>query len=213
MKSYIDTEFINHKKQPKFLGFKVGKPIHTTELISIGIVCEDGRQYYAICNEFDVDAAWQEQWVRYNVLQPLHAEMCPRQGSYAKTHHWELFEPFQPKSIKWMLKFTGQEQYGIKQGILKFLNDDPSPEFYGYCADYDWVVFCQLFGRMVDLPEGFPYYCRDLKQMMDERELSKEWKDEICPDPVGQHNALVDARWNMKLHQSIAAYDAGYINL
>lgn len=43
------------------------------------------------------------------------------------------------------------------------------PEFYGYFSDYDWVLFCSLFGRMIDLPKGFPYYCIDLKQTMDEK--------------------------------------------
>lgn len=26
----------------------------------------------------------------------------------------------------------------------------------GYYADYDWVAFCQLFDRMIDLPKDFP---------------------------------------------------------
>lgn len=43
------------------------------------------------------------------------------------------------------------------------------PELYGYYADYDWVLFCSLFGTMMDLPKGFPMHCRDLKQMLDEK--------------------------------------------
>jgi len=41
--------------------------------------------------------------------------------------------------------------------------------FYAYYADYDWVVFAQLFGKMKDLPKGFPMYCKDLKQSLDEK--------------------------------------------
>jgi hypothetical protein len=44
-------------------------------------------------------------------------------------------------------------------------------------------------------------YCKDLKQMMDDKGLTKEWKRENCPDPEGEHDALVDAKWNMKLYQ------------
>ncbi len=73
------------------------------------------------------------------------------------------------------------------------------PEFYAYFADYDWVVFCSLFGRMIELPKGFPMYCKDLKQTMDELGLDKEWKRINCPDPPGAHNALADAQWNFKL--------------
>lgn len=65
------------------------------------------------------------------------------------------------------------------------------PEFWGYYADYDWVVLCQLFGTMMDLPKGWPMYCRDLKQLCDSLgnpKLPEQGKDE--------HHALGDARWN-----------------
>ena len=43
------------------------------------------------------------------------------------------------------------------------------PKFYAYFADYDWVVFCWLFGKMIDLPKRFPMYCIDLKQELDNK--------------------------------------------
>ena len=39
---------------------------------------------------------------------------------------------------------------------------------YGYYSAYDHVVFSWLFGKMIDLPEGFPMYTIDLKQTLDE---------------------------------------------
>ena len=201
MNYYLDTEFINHAKQHSVLGIRVGNPVQTTELISIGIVAEDGREFYAVCNEFDLDAAWKDDWVRCNVLIPLHAELCQKQGVYAKTYHYGLFEPFTKKSLRYLLKWSGQSAYQIRQGVSEFVSD--SPVFYGYFADYDWVVFCQLFGRMIDLPSGFPMFCMDLKQEMAHWGVGKEWKDVACPDPIDEHNALADARWNRKLHQAI----------
>jgi hypothetical protein len=56
---------------------------------------------------------------------------------------------------------------------------------------------------MIDLPKGFPMYCIDLKQMMVERGLTKEWAQKMCPDPEGEHNALVDAKWNQDLFKAI----------
>jgi hypothetical protein len=41
--------------------------------------------------------------------------------------------------------------------------------FYGYYCDYDWVTFSWIFGKMIDLPNGFPMYCIDLKQILDEK--------------------------------------------
>lgn len=77
----------------------------------------------------------------------------------------------------------------IRAEILRFVGHDPRPEFWAYFADYDWVVFCQIFGTMLDLPSEWPKYCMDLKQwatMLGNPQLPKQ---------VGQeHDALEDAR-------------------
>lgn len=73
------------------------------------------------------------------------------------------------------------------------------PEFWGYYADYDWVVLCQLFGTMMDLPKGWPMYCRDIKQLCDSLgnpKLPKQGK--------GEHHALADARWNRTAWEFLA---------
>ncbi len=75
----------------------------------------------------------------------------------------------------------------------------PSPEFWAYFSDYDWVVLCQLYGRMLDLPEGWPMYCRDLKQELDRRKLFRK-----CD---GGHNALADAKWVRDTHAELLASD------
>ncbi len=85
----------------------------------------------------------------------------------------------------------------IKQDILNFIEDD-EPIFYGYYADYDWVVFCWLFGTMMDLPKNFPRYCRDIKQTLDEKGNPK------IPIPViNGHDALCDAIWIMSVYNWI----------
>ncbi|HMH09394.1 MAG TPA: hypothetical protein VK553_01685, partial [Candidatus Nitrosopolaris rasttigaisensis] len=59
-----------------------------------------------------------------------------------------------------------------------------------YCS-YDWVVLCQLFGTMMELPTKWPRYCNDLKQLqkmlMPGHRFPKQYKNE--------HNALADALW------------------
>ena len=104
------------------------------------------------------------------------------------------------------------ETKAINAGIDAIIgNLDPNTEFYGYYADYDWVVFCWLFGKMMDLPNGFPMYCKDLKQMSDYLENKYGYdKDEkgnsypfkkhpTYPTQYNEHNALEDAKWNFKL--------------
>jgi hypothetical protein len=219
MKYFLDTEFHERKKPIKFLGITIDK-VDTIELISIGIVSENDETYYAICNDFDIDAAWNNEWLRDNVLYSVYQELLSYEGTYGKTYHPEIME-WNKSGLKNLLRWHGKSKARIAKEVTEYVFktseiNDPNAianweevkhkfpvEFYGYFADYDWVVFCWLFGRMIDLPKGFPYFCMDLKQMMVERGLGAEWKYNNCPDPEGEHDALIDAKWNMKLYNLI----------
>lgn len=201
MKYFLDTEFIEGFHKPLF-----GKRRHFIDLISIGIVCEDGRSYYAVSNEFSPKDA--DDWVRKNVIKQLP----PR---FANTTDPSI-RPSDKRN-----QFLWKTNNHIKQDLLDFFgcvveNDyrlrwvtNQEIEIYGYYADYDWVLFCSLFGRMINLPVGFPMYCRDLKQMLDEKSVSSgvelhNIKDsEDYPRQGNEHNALDDAIWNYKLYNFI----------
>jgi hypothetical protein len=61
---------------------------------------------------------------------------------------------------------------------------------WAYYGDYDWVVLCQLFGTMMDLPEGWPMFAMDVKQ------LCVSLGDPRLPEQTSaEHHALSDARW------------------
>ena len=68
-------------------------------------------------------------------------------------------------------------------------------------------MFCWVFGKMVNLPQGFPMYCRDLKQMLDEKEMDRQDGTDMVelrnlptyPKQTNEHNALTDAKWNFEL--------------
>lgn len=181
MKYFIDTEF---KEQPS-----------TIDLISIGIACEDGREFYALNKDVNLKKIWKDDWLRENVLLPIYKE---RVNGDMRNHF-----SFSFKTVKGIFNGYGETIEEMKYRLTKFCLYKGRPEFYGYYADYDWVIFCWIFGRMIDLPEGFPMYCKDLKQMMDDKGLDKEWKRENCPDPENEHNALADAKWNMELYNKI----------
>lgn len=194
MKYFIDTEFIEGFHKPLF-----GKRRHHIDLISIGIVAEDGREYHAISSEYRYKDA--SDWVKENVIIPLYVSTV--HGDARNHENAELFHKYYGKSNR-QIMFDVLDFTGCWRDSLKWRAKEPV-EMYGYYADYDWVLFCSLFGRMIDLPDGFPMYCRDLKQIMDEQGKSKEWKREHCPDPVGAHNALIDAKWNMQLYSALNA--------
>ncbi len=195
MRYYIDAEFIEDFHKPMF-----GKRRHFIDLISIAVVCEDGREYHAISSEYRYKDA--SQWVRENVLVPL----------YLHTIHGDMRNQLDVRDFN---RIKGKTSQRIKDDLIDFFLCDiredgrvyapPGIEVYAYFADYDWVALCSLFGRMIDLPQGFPMFCMDLKQEMIHWGLGKEWKDAHCPDPKDEHNALADARWNAQLHKAILA--------
>ncbi len=149
------------------LEFYESGPKNPIIFISIGIVCDDGREYYSVSNEFKEKTL--SKWLKDNVVPNLGLDESER------------------KSLK-----------KIKKEILDFIGKDKDPEFYGYYCDYDWVVFCQLFGAMIDLPDFFPKYCIDLKQIIDEAKIKE------IPEQEGtEHNALDDAKYNYELYEDL----------
>lgn len=188
MKYFFDTEFLEGPQKTFF-----GKTKPTIDLISIGIVAEDGREYYAVSKDFNLKQAWKDNWIQENVLLPIYKEWV----------HGDMRNHFQfsYSTMKWLLKSIGKSNNQISFEIIMFTldhrheglngwlgftgdyvealkkNSIEKPQFYAYYADYDWVVFCWLFGRMIDLPKGFPMYCRDLKQMLDDKLLN--WNETI----------------------------------
>lgn len=51
MKYFIDTEFLEGTQDKTIFGIKYGQTKPTIDLISIGIVAEDGREYYAVSKD------------------------------------------------------------------------------------------------------------------------------------------------------------------
>jgi hypothetical protein len=167
-KYFLDTEFIENGK--------------TIDLISIGIVSEGGDTYYAVNDSCEFFRA--SEWVMENVIKP-HVGCYERRETGSKVFEYYLNAQ---KSVK------SREQ--IVQDILDFIPPESNPEFWGYYADYDWIVFCQLFGTMMDLPDGYPMYCRDLKQEIDSIEKDYLLKIELPPQAEDlNHHALSDACW------------------
>lgn len=145
MKIWFDTEFIEDGK--------------TIDLMSIGAVREDGKQYYAEVIECDLSRA--SPWVRRNVIPRLRG------------------------GVDRLVRAD------IAADLIEFMSE--KPEIWAYYADYDWVALCQLYGTMMDLPKGWPMYCRDVKQLCDylgNPELPKQHTGQ-------EHNSMLDAVWTM----------------
>lgn len=142
MRIWFDTEFIEDGK--------------TIDLISIGLIREDGLSLYMQNGECDFTKA--NDWVKENVIPLLSPEYSSKED--------------------------------IAKNIVNFVGQHPV--FWGYHSAYDWVVLCQLYGSMMNLPATWPMFCRDIKQLIGTGQL--------LPKPKDAHNALVDAIWTRECH-------------
>lgn len=170
MKYFLDTEFIEDGK--------------TIDLISIGIVAEDGREYYAQNLECNFSKA--SDWVVKNVIPHLDRWVAYNEYRLMTNPFWTVASL--ASHTPWRTKET------ISREIIEFVGE--YPEFWAYYADYDWVVVCQLFGTMMDLPKKWPMYCMDIKQLAKHKgnpDLN------TLPNQL-EHNALEDANWNLRAY-------------
>jgi len=139
----------------------------TVDLVSIGVVDEHGREFYAVSTEFDATRA--VPWVRRNVLDKL-----PSPGDPA----W-------------------RSRVRIRDDLHEFLraplraDPDEHMELWAWYAAYDHVTLAQLWGPMTALPREIPRFTKDLRQLWDDRGRPE------LPEMAGRHDALVDARHNL----------------
>lgn len=161
MKVFYDTEF--HEDGT------------TIDLISIGMVDQVGREYYAINQDADWDRIEKNPWLMKNVVAKLGYD-----------------EP-KPKT-----QIRDEVQFFLGRYV-------PDLELWAWYGAYDHVCYAQLFGKMIDLPDGFPMFTKDLKQVDDDLGgLSYPYQAE------GLHNALDDARHLKVKYDSLV--ERGYRN-
>ena len=164
MRYFYDTEFIEDGR--------------TIELISIGVVAEDGREYYAVSTEFDPERAG--SWVRAHVLPKLPP----------------------PASQVWRARSQIRVDLEKFFGVSNASNAEATQpiELWAWVAAYDHVALCQLWGPMTALPPAIPRFTRELRQLWEDRGCPR-----MPPRPQDTHDALVDARDQLRRFRLITA--------
>lgn len=121
MRFFYDTEFIEDGT--------------TIDLVSIGVVDEKGREFYAVSTQFDPEKAG--PWVREHVL----AKLPP------------------PADPAWCDRAT------MRKRLMKFFSPHGEKvELWAWFAAYDHVALAQLWGDMPALPRELPRFTRELRQ-------------------------------------------------
>lgn len=170
MKYWYDTEF-----------YEDGSTIN---LISIGIVAEDGREFYRQNRDFNWSIVPDGHWLWDNVYPHLKWEDCNPEvvwGTRSEIAH----------DVQYFITAKGHDN-----------------QLWGYYSAYDHVVLAQLFGRMVDMPVGIPWFTMDIRQL---KEMLKNegWEYDFPKQTSTEHHALSDARWTKQAYESIMRFAHG----
>lgn len=187
MNIYFDTEFTELHKN--------------TTLISIGLISEDGKTFYA---EFtDYDSSQCDDWIKENVINNLQIK-----GYGVKKDTWN-------KSI-----IKGNKAL-VKFYLSMWLSQFESVQLISDVCHYDMVLFIDIFGSAWDLPKNVNPSCHDVNQdianylEIDEKDAFDEnrerlllYFDEKSELPIGdKHNSLYDAKVIKELYERIMAND------
>jgi hypothetical protein len=198
-KVYYDCEFLEGSQTKRFLGLPIGKTKPTIDLISIGMVRDDGQELYLISKDFNLKEAWERYdmkpwhsvhgenlqqkvyWIKENVLLPIFKELSLKERTEYDAipflHHSK--REFTYKNLKRLINKYGKTNEQIAKEVEKFCTDihekhvygKTDCELYGYYSAYDHVGLCWLFGVMNDLPDGMPWYTIDLKQELERKRV------------------------------------------
>lgn len=177
MRYFYDTEFVEDGT--------------TIDLVSIGIVADDGRELYAVSSEFDVGKLHRNPWLVENVWPYLPTRQHPSGARCRCLHgHLDVDDP--------VVRPRAQIARAVRDFLLV---GEGKPELWAWYGAYDHVALCQLWGRMIDLPDGVPMWTNDIKQ-----EAARLGDPEMPPQDVKEHHALADARHNRVRFEFLQTY-------
>lgn len=172
-KLYFDTEFSGLYKN--------------TELISIGIISDDGRAFYGEITDFNKDKI--DEWINRNVLANTIEygninilDICEREDDYYVG--------------------TKSDISGYLRDWLKQFDD---VQLVSDVCHYDMALFIDLFGSAWDIPKNVSPVCHDINQdiakfyYISDREAFDFNREDILLDndiniEGEKHNALYDAK-------------------
>jgi hypothetical protein len=171
-KVFLDTEFTGLRKD--------------TTLISIGLVSECGKKFYA---EFlDYNKSQVDDWIRDNVISKL------RLSGYINESNNEFFyrnnDPlnFEVIGLKWM----------IAKHLESWFSQFEFVEIWSDTLAFDWTLFVDIFGTAFDIPENVYYIPFDIATAFKiagiDPDISREkyaYGEHYSEMP--KHNALWDA--------------------
>lgn len=173
MKLFFDTEFTGLHKN--------------TTLVSIGIIAENGKTFYAELTDYDQKQI--DEWLEKNVIANLTIDKDSL-GKFGDDANW----------------IVRGDTESVKYYLEEWLKQFEKVVFWSDCLSYDWVLFNHIFGHAFSIPENVYYIPFDICTLFEHKgidaDISRERYAEITNDKgqnqtseyMMKHNALYDAK-------------------
>lgn len=166
IKIFFDTEFTGLHKD--------------TTLISIGLISEDGKTFYAELNDYDKSQV--DEWLQENVIQNL---------MYHKNETLIIKQPA-CWSKDYVIKHNKEN---VAKALKSWLSQWDKVEIWSDCLSYDWVLFNDLFGHAFNIPSNVYYIPFDICTLFTLRNIDPDInREEFAGIEGSKHNALHDAK-------------------
>lgn len=175
MNIYFDTEFTGLHKN--------------TSLISIGLVDENGRTFYA---EFiDYDRSQVNDWILENVIEHLISSKSKNRFTYGTSVIGEKTTVI-------------GEKWKIKEELTNWLSSYDEVQLVSDVCHYDMVLFIDIFGDAFSIPKNVSAVCYDINQdIADYLDCSQKEAFDVSRESIlarneikingDKHNSLYDA--------------------
>ncbi|PXV88446.1 uncharacterized protein DUF5051 [Lachnotalea glycerini] len=186
MKIFFDTEFTGLHKN--------------TTLISIGLISEDRRQFYAELIDYNENHC--DTWIKENVIKHLRkTDWREKRGTYIPNYHIGAKQEIGKSLDNWLVQFE-------------------EVELVSDVCHYDMVLLIDLFATAFNMPNNVAHACYDINQDIARKYgiSMKEAFDKSREDILYQHykenkvqgdkhNALYDAKVIRELYQILNDVD------
>jgi hypothetical protein len=180
-KVFFDTEFTGLHKN--------------TTLISIGLISECGKYFYAELSDYDKGQL--DDWLQGNVIDNLFMSE-PKDGEdeyyLAVRHESNPLGNNLYDSYSVQLR-CNKEVLAIE--LTKWLSQFDLVEMWSDCLAYDWVLFNDIFGHAFNIPKNVYYIpfdiCTLFKMKRIDADINRENFAHYKNNSI-KHNALNDAK-------------------
>lgn len=188
-KLFFDTEFTGLHKN--------------TTLISIGIISECNKTFYAELNDYDQSQI--NDWLQENVINNLFFRP-PNEG---EDEHYLAFRDKANEIPNDIYKGYSVEmrcdRHKLKQELTNWLKQFDNIHMWSDCLSYDWVLFNDIFGSAFDIPKHVYYIPFDICTLFEIKGIDPDVSREVFSElqAVVKHNSMVDARIIRECHRKL----------